>query len=121
LKGQVQSVQSDVAGGVFYGGEDGTWVIAFPTQGGLDKPGKSSHTSASGDFDYGFCLGYFNNIRKVSNYSRVATASGQDYCIDSSSGADRTYEQRVMVTVRSVTYGPYWQRDRVIDNCDIDP
>ncbi len=73
---------------------------------------------------YGICI-FFEKIKTIyslasSNYSRVATASGRDYCLGRTSGNSRTYEQRVWVTIRSVTYGVHAQTVG-IPNCDINP
>lgn len=73
---------------------------------------------------YGLCI-IFEKIKTIyspsySNYSRVATASGRDYCLGGTWGNSRTYEQRVWVTVRSVTYGIFAQTAGV-PNCDINP
>jgi len=60
LEGDVTSVQKGDGGGTFYGGENGSWVID------LTPPTTPGQVTAA--FSYGFCVGYFNNIQKVSNY-----------------------------------------------------
>ena len=73
---------------------------------------------------YGFCI-FFEKTKTIvspasSNYSRVATANGYDYCKGRSPANSRTYEQRVYVTIRDITFGPFAQQSGV-PNCDIQP
>lgn len=53
-----------------------------------------------------------------SNFNNVATAYGALNCVN---GNGRTYEQKIDVTVRSVAYGPFWQRDVVVNTCSVAP
>jgi hypothetical protein len=55
-----------------------------------------------------------------SNYSRIATANGHDYCRAKKPENSRTYEQRVFVTIRDIDFGPFAQQSG-IRNCDINP
>lgn len=73
---------------------------------------------------YGFCI-FFEKTKTIvspssSNYSRVATANGYDYCKGRTAANSRTYEQRVYVTIRDITFGPFAQQSGV-PNCDIQP
>lgn len=56
----------------------------------------------------------------ASNYSRIATANGHDYCRARKTENSRTYEQRVFVTIRDIDFGPFAQQSG-IHNCDIKP
>lgn len=51
------------------------------------------------------------------HYGKLQTASGTDRC--ESLTEDRTYEQRARVRVRSVDFGPFWERDVVVKDCDV--
>lgn len=51
-------------------------------------------------------------------YAKIQTAVGANLC--ESGGGDRTYEQRAKVKVRSVDFGPFWDRDNVVKKCDVE-
>ena len=73
---------------------------------------------------YGLCI-FFEKTKSMvspssSNYSRVATVNGYDLCRGTKYENSRTYEQRVYVTIRDVTYGPFAQQSG-IPYCDIHP
>lgn len=75
---------------------------------------------------YDTCVGWgcvlldhiFNKRGSEGAYSKVQTAVGTNRC--QSGGGDRTYEQRVKVKVRSVDFGPFWDRDNVVRSCDVE-
>jgi hypothetical protein len=73
---------------------------------------------------YGLCIFFEKNKTIVSpvssNYSRVATANVYDFCKGRERVNSRTYEQRVYVTIRDITFGPFAQLSGV-PNCDIQP
>jgi hypothetical protein len=78
---------------------------------------------------YDSCLGplclRFEKIKNIyspasSNYSRVATANGHDFCRGRTAANSRTYEQRVFVIVRDEYFGPFAQQAGIA-NCDIQP
>jgi hypothetical protein len=73
---------------------------------------------------YGLCI-FFEKTKSLaspssSNYSRVATVNGHDYCKGVKDVNSRTYEQRVYVTIRDIDFGPFAQQVGV-QNCDIKP
>lgn len=73
---------------------------------------------------YGLCI-FFEKTKSMvspssSSYSRVATVNGYDLCRGTKFENSRTYEQRVYVTIRDVTYGPFAQQSG-IPYCDIQP
>lgn len=120
-----------------YGICKGTFQRLVNRSGFLDWGAQSSCT-ASNNYFYlhsirvelydscliGLCI-FFDKIRSIvspagSNYSRVATANGHDYCVGNRPENSRTYEQRATVTIRDVVYGPFAQQAG-IHNCDIQP
>lgn len=73
---------------------------------------------------YGLCV-FFEKTKTIfssaaSNYSRVATVNGHDFCKGSKVANSRTYEQRVYVTIRDIEFGPFAQQAGVL-RCDITP
>jgi hypothetical protein len=101
----------------------------------LQWGGQSSCSASNGQYYlhrvtaalYDTCIGPFCVILTYratatspssSNFNRVATAYGARTC---NNGNGRTYEQKVNVTVRSVAYGPYWQRGVVVNTCSVAP
>jgi hypothetical protein len=103
----------------------------------LDWGAQSSCTASNNYFHlhqvrvelYDSCLGplclRFEKIKQIyspasSNYSRVATANGHDFCRGRTAANSRTYEQRVFVIVRYEYFGPFAQQSGIA-NCDIQP
>lgn len=60
----------------------------------------------------------FNERGPEGSYAKIQTAVGKNIC--ESGGGDRTYEQRAKVRVKSVDFGPFWDRDNVIKKCDVE-
>jgi len=172
LEGEVTSVQGGEGAGVFYGGEEGTWVINLDPDATADTTKLQTGKAVAAQFSYGGCAGYFIHPHKVGgylewggsdncvasnnqyylhrvtvalydtcvgplcvalgyiktinssaaqNFNNVAVVNGYDYCVGQQASNGRTYEQKVTVTVRSVQYGPFWDRGNVVKNCDISP
>ena len=120
-----------------YGICRGTFQALVARSGYLDW-GAQSACTASNNFFYlhrvrvelydscltGICL-RFEKTKVIyspssSNYSRIATANGHDYCRANKPQNSRTYEQRVFITIRDIDFGPFAQQSG-IHNCDIKP
>lgn len=101
----------------------------------LQWGGQSSCSASNGQYYlhkvnaalYDTCIGPFCAILTYrmtatsptsADFSSVATAYGAMVCVN---GGGRTYEQKVDVIVRSVAYGPFWQRGVVVDTCSVAP